>query len=108
MIRIQLLDTDSTMTLYSVYILPIYNPTIGKALSYRLERSNLAVSKDDSYVTILTEAEFIECTLAQGHFCSLNSALYYIDYSNWCLVAMFLKQDIRVYKDCQWTSSHLP
>ena len=60
MIRIPLLDTDSTMTLYRVYNLPIYNPTIGKALSYRLEGSNLAVSKDDSYVTILTEAEFIE------------------------------------------------
>ena len=83
MIRIPLLDTDSTMTLYRVYNLPspIYNLTIGKALSYRLEGSNLAVSKDDSFVTIFTEAEFIKCTLAQGHFCSLNSALYHIDYS---------------------------
>ena len=69
MIRIPLLDTDSTMTLYRVYNLSIYNPTTGKALSYRLEGSNLAVSKGNSYVTILTEAEFIECTLAQGHFC---------------------------------------
>ena len=101
MIRIPLLDTDSTMTLYRVYNLPIYNLTIGKALSYKLEGSNLAVSKDDSYVTILTEAEFIECTLAEGHFCGLNSALYHIDYSKWCLVPMFLKQDIRVTKDCQ-------
>ena len=107
MIRIPLLDTDSTMTLYRVYNLPIYNPTIGKALSYRLEGSNLAVSKDDSYVTILTEAEFIECTLAQGHFCSLNSALYHIDYSKWCLVAMFLKQDIRVNKDCQLSMTNI-
>ena len=107
MIRIPLLDTDSTMTLYRVYNLPIYNPTIGKALSYRLEGSNLAVSKDDSYLTILTEAEFIECTLAQGHFCSLNSALYHIDYSKWCLVALFLKQDIRVYKDCQLSMTNI-
>ena len=95
MIRIPLLDTDSTMTLYRVYNLPIYNPTIGKALSYKLEGSNLAVSKDDSYVTILTEAEFIECTLAQCHFCSLNSALYHINYSKWCIVAIFLKQDVK-------------
>ena len=68
MIRISLLDTDSTMTLYRVYYLPVYNPTIGKALSYKLEGSNLSVSKDDSYVTILTEAEFIECTLAQRNW----------------------------------------
>ena len=30
MIRIPLLNTDSAITLYKVYNLPIYNPTIGK------------------------------------------------------------------------------
>ena len=59
-IRIPLLNTDSAMTLYKVYNLPIYNPTIGKSLSYNLEGSNLAVTKDNSYVTILTEAEFVQ------------------------------------------------
>ena len=107
MIRIPLLDTDSAMTLYKVYNLPIYNPTIGKSLSYNLEGSSLAVTKDNSYVTILTEAEFIQCTLAQGHFCSLNTALYHIDYSEWCLVAMFLKQDNRINNDCQLTVTNI-
>ena len=100
MIKIPLLDSDSTMTLYKIYNLPIYNPDIGKSLSYQLEGSNLAVTKDNSYVTILTEAEFIQCTLAQGHFCSLNTALYHIDYSKWCLAAMFLKQKDRINKYC--------
>ena len=35
MVRIPLLDTDSSMTLYMVYNLPIYNPTIGKSLKYK-------------------------------------------------------------------------
>ena len=48
MIRIPLLDTDSTMTLYKVYNLPIYNPTIGKSLSYQLEGSNLAITTDNN------------------------------------------------------------
>ena len=100
MIKIPLLDSDSTMTLYKIHNLPIYNPDIGKSLSYQLEGSNLAVTKDNSYVTILPEAEFIQCTLAQGHFCSLNSALYHIDYSKWCLAAMFLKQNDRINKYC--------
>ena len=107
MIRIPLLDTDSAMTLYKVYNLPMYNPTIGKSLSFDLEGSNLAITKDNSYVTILTEAEFIQCTLAQGHFCSLNTAPYHIDYSKWCLVAMFLKQDNRINKDCQLTVTNI-
>ena len=72
-----------------------------------LEGSNLAITKDNSYITILTEAEFIQCTLAQGHFCSLNTALYLIDYSKWCLVAMFLKQDNRINKDCQLTVTNI-
>ena len=66
MIRIPLLDTDSTMTLYKVYNLPIYNPIIGKSLLYQLEGSNLTITKDNNYVSILTEAEFIQCTLVQG------------------------------------------
>ena len=107
MIRIPLLDTDSTMALYKLYNLPIYNPTIGKSLSYQLEGSNLAITKDNNYVSILTEAEFIQCTLAQGHFCSLNTALYHIDYSNWCLVAMFLKENNRINKDCKLSVTNI-
>ena len=90
-VRIPLLDTDFSMTLYKVYNLPIYNPTIGKSLKYNLEGSNFAVTKDNNYVTILSEPEFIQCTLAQGHFCSLNTALYHVDHSKLCLVTMFLK-----------------
>ena len=60
----------------------------------------MAVTKDNSYVTILTEAEFVQCTLAQGHFCSLNTALYHIDYSKWCLAALFLKQNDMINKYC--------
>ena len=100
MIKIPLLDSDSTMTLYKIHNLPIYNSDIGKSLSYQLEGSNLAITKDNIYVTILTEAEFIQCTLAQGHFCSLNTALYHIDYSKWCLSAMFLKHNDRINKYC--------
>ena len=107
MIRIPLLDTDSTMILYKVYNLPIYNPTIGKSLSYQLEGSNLAIIKDNNYVSILTEAEFIQCTLAQGHFCNLNTALYHIDYFNWCLVAMFLKENNRINKDCKLSVTNI-
>ena len=101
MVRIPLLDTDSGMTLYKIYNLPIFNPTIGKSLKYNLEGSNLAVTKDNNYMTILSEAEFIQCTLAQGHFCSLNTTPYHVDYSKLCLIAMFPKQNDRINKDCQ-------
>ena len=59
MIKIPLLDTDSTMTLYKTYNLPIFHPDIGKSLAYELEGSNLAITQDRNYVTILTESEFM-------------------------------------------------
>ena len=43
MIRIPLLDTDSTMTLYKVYNLPIYNPTIVSSPYSRLLWTALCV-----------------------------------------------------------------
>ena len=41
MIKIPLVDTDSTMTLYKTYNLPIFHPDIGNSLAYELEGSNL-------------------------------------------------------------------
>ena len=75
MIRIPLIDLDSSMTLFKIYNLPIFNHDIGKLLKYRLEGNNLAVTKDQTYCVILTESNFIRCTLAAGHFCNIDNAL---------------------------------
>ena len=106
-IKIPLVDTDSTMTLYKTYNLPMFHPEIGKSLACELEGSNLAITQDRNYVTILTESEFIQCTLAQGCFCSLNTALYHIDYSKWCLADMFLKDNDRIHKYCTLTMTNI-
>ena len=63
--------------------------------------------RHNNYVSILREAEFIQCTLAQDHFCNLNTALYHIDYSNWCLVAMFLQENNRTNKDCKLSVTNI-
>ena len=60
--------------------LPIFNHHIGKSLMYNLEARNFAITKDYKYITTLTDSEFLKCTLANGHFCNLPSALYHIDY----------------------------
>ena len=64
MIRISVIDLDSGMNLYEIYNLPIYNHHIGKSLTYQLEGANLAITKDNKYATILSDTEFIRCTLA--------------------------------------------
>ena len=75
MIRIPLIDLDSGMNLYKIYNLPIYNHHIGKSLTYQLEGTNLTITKENKYATILSDMEFIGCTLADGHSCDLNTGL---------------------------------
>ena len=68
MIRIFLLDLELSMTLFKIYNLPMFNCHIGKSLKYKLEGTNLAVTKDQKYVAILTAFDFIRCTFAAGDF----------------------------------------
>ena len=92
MIRIPLSDLDSNMILFKIYNLPIYNHDTGKSLKYRLEGNNLAVTKGQKYFAILSESNFIRCTMAAGHFCNIDNALYHVDSSTCCLPAMYSKR----------------
>ena len=71
LIKLPLIDHDSSLDLYRIYNLPIFNPSLNKVLTYQLEANTLAISTDRNYATIPTESEFLECTLANGHFCNL-------------------------------------
>ena len=55
MIKIPLIDLDSSMTLYKIYDLPIFHQEISKSLIYNIEGNNLAVTKDNKYATILSD-----------------------------------------------------
>ena len=101
MIRIPLIDLDSIMNLYKIYNLPIYNQHIGKSLQYVLKGTNLVITKDNKYVTILSDMEFILCTWADGHFCTLNTGLYHVDTSQWCVMALFFKDNDKINSHCR-------
>ena len=53
MIKIPLIDLDSSMTIYKIYNLPIFHYEIGKSLLYRIEGNTLALTKDNKYATVL-------------------------------------------------------
>ena len=54
----------------------------------------------ENYATIPSETKFIECTLASGHFCNLRSALYHMQSSNWCIFALFMKNEDLINANC--------
>ena len=101
LIKLPLIDHDSSLDLYRIYNLPVFNPSLDKALTYQLEANTLAVSRDGNYATIPTESEFLECTLASGHFCNLRSALYHMQSSKMCIIALFLKDEIAINENCE-------
>ena len=68
MIKIPLIDLDSSMTLYEIYNLPTVHHKISKSLIYNIEGNNLTVTKDYKYAMIMSDTEFLKCTLAQGSF----------------------------------------
>ena len=107
MMRIPLIDLDSSMTLFKVYNLPIFNHDIGKSLKYRLEGNNLAITKDQKYFAILPESNFIRYSLAAGHFCNIDNALYYANSSTWCLPGMYSKDDNLIKKYCSLEISNI-
>ena len=96
LINIPLVDIDSRITLYKIHHLPIFGPRIKKSLEYQIEGYNLAVTKDNKYVSLLTDSEFITCTLAAGHFCSLSTGLYNIANSKWCILSLYLKNNKKI------------
>ena len=106
MIKIPLIDLHLSMTLYKGN-LPIYHKDIGKSLLYQTEGNSLAITKDNSYATILSDLDCIKCTLVQGHFCSLTTALYDLDSSLMCLTELFLKNNNKINKKCKLTVSNI-
>ena len=101
LIKIPLVDADSIMILYKIYNLPIFHPHIGKSLQYNTERDYLAITKDRNYVTLFSEAEFVECILAQGHFCTLKNAQYHARNSDLYLSSLFLRNDELIERNCK-------
>ena len=98
------------MTLFKIYNLPIFNCHTGKSLKYILEGTNLALTKDQKYVAILTDSDFIRCPLAAGHFCNIDNALYHADSSTWCLPAMYSKNkycSLKVHNSTGPTANYL-
>ena len=61
----------------------------------------MAITKDKKYATILSDTEFIRCSLADGHFCALNIGLYHVDTNQWCMTAMFFKNNDKISTYCR-------
>ena len=61
------------------------------------------ITKDNKYAAILSNTEFVKCTLADRHFCALNTGLYHVDTSQWCVTVLFFKDNDKISDHCRLT-----
>ena len=61
----------------------------------------MAITKDNKYATTLSNTKFIRCTLADGHFCNLNTGLYHADTYQWCVTTIFFKDNDKISTYCR-------
>ena len=61
----------------------------------------MSINKDIKYVTILSDTEFIRYNLADKDFCDLNTGLYHVDTNQWCITAIFFKDNDKISTYCR-------
>ena len=63
--------------------------------------------RNNKYATNLSDTEFIKSTLPERNFCNLNTGLYHVDTTQWCVTAMFFKDNDRISKYCKLAENNI-
>ena len=98
--RVFFLQFVRLQVMYKVYNLPTLHPGLKVQLSYVLEEESLAFSTSCTYVVMPTFHEICICLATQSHLCVLNTALYPVDKINWCMYALFIRNQDLVREQC--------
>ena len=96
---IPLVDKSLQMDLYKVYNLPVLHPDLQVQFFYALEGEYL-VSTSHTYATMHTSHAIGICLASQSHVCVLNTALYQVDKIEWCVYALFMRDQDLIREQC--------
>lgn len=108
---IPLLDVRSTFDIYKIYNLPLplHNVTLKSQQSlnmvaqYKLDADALMIDKTKTKYALLSIDEFKQCNNKQLNYCQLMNALYPVNLSKSCTVALFLKRGKNIKHYCENT-----
>ena len=67
---------------------------------YRLEASSIAINIAEMKYVLLTDREQEHCTSPLRHYCDVRSPLYPMALSKLCVIALFMKDEERIAKNC--------
>ena len=69
---------------------------------YELEGKYLAIGHEGHYVSLPDEGELTVCLLTRGGLCKMNQAMYPSDKINWCVWALYTRNDDMIKKVCTY------
>ena len=101
-ITIPLKDISLQMNVYKVHNLPLIHPKLNISVTYELEGNYLAIGHEGHYVSLPEEGELTMCLLTRGGLCRMNQALYPSDKVNWCIWALFVKNEEMIREKCTY------
>ena len=99
---IPLKDTSLQMNVYKVHNLPLIHPKLNISVTYELEGKYLAIGHEGHYVSLPEEGELTMCLLTQGGLCKMNQAMYPSDKVDWCIWALFIRDERMVKRVCTY------
>ena len=71
-------------------------------VTYELEGNYLAIGHEGHYVSLPEQGELTMCLLTRGGLCRMNQALYPSDKVDWCIWALFVKDEMMIKEKCTY------
>ena len=102
LLTIPLTDQSLEMNLYRVHNLPLTAPDLHMTATYELEGEYLAIGKKGMYVAIPDRESIQICIMSELGLCTMKTALYPADMTEWCLYALFQENDKKIDKYCKY------
>ena len=106
-ISVPLLDLKGQFEIYNIFNLPLImhnnwsNQDNTLVAQYKLETNGLAVSAEKTKYVILSDNEVQKCANPSVTFCGIKSAVYPINLSKLCVIALIMKSEPNVDMQCQ-------
>ena len=101
LLEFPLVDKTLKLNLYQVHNLPLLHPVLKKVFKYQIESNFIGLTNDLSHVTLMNEADIIKCTINGKSMCKIETALYPIAKSRWCVYALFVNNQDAIDKHCK-------
>ena len=101
MLEVPLVDKSLKMDVYQVHNLPILHPMLKKTFKYKLESEFIGITNGHTHIALLAESDILRCILSGPNNCKLETALYPVEKSDWCVYALFIKNVRKIQDNCK-------